>query len=559
MLMMAVVLTACKPEKDPNNGGGNNGGTVTVTTVEPSGITSTFAICGAEAVVSQGTTLDEIGVCWSTSRNPTVEDAHLSTSNWREPFACTITGLEPRTEYHVSAYALCDSEYYYGEDKCFFTESNGGGGGDIGGGTGFINGHAYVDLGLPSGTLWATCNVGATSPEGYGDFFAWGETEPKTSYGWNNYKYCVFDPAYGIDGSNSLTKYCDNSRFGYRGFKDNRHILLPIDDAATANWGDGWCMPSWEEWDELLAYTTQTWTTLNGVNGCLYTASNGNAVFLPAGGIFMSQMSVGQTGAYYSRTQGIEDVPSQVIYCSFNSYHSVVNAMNRCYGLSVRAVHTENNIGENVGSGTYNGHDYIDLCLPSGTLWAACNIGAVSPEGYGYYLAWGETEPKSAYEWSNYQYCHYDGNENNGWNSLTKYCNNSDYGYNGFTDNLTAIQLGDDAATVNWGEGWCMPTPDQWEELLQNTTSKWTTQNGVRGICYVGANRDSLFIPAAGCYLSNELYHVGSYGCYWSNALVAEYPDWALYFYFPGDFDFPHDDSRCHGQSVRAVRSTTVK
>ena len=96
--------------------------------------------------------------------------------------------------------------------------------------------HAYVDLGLPSGLLWATCNLGANNPEDYGDYFAWGETQPKDDFSWTNYQYCM--------GSfNTLTKYCNNPDIGYNGFIDDLTTLLPEDDAATANWGDEWRMP----------------------------------------------------------------------------------------------------------------------------------------------------------------------------------------------------------------------------------------------------------------------------------------------------------------------------
>ena len=99
-------------------------------------------------------------------------------------------------------------------------------------------------------------------------------------------------------------------------------------------------------------------------------------------------------------------------------------------------------------SGTLNGHDYVDLGLPSGTLWATCNVGAETPEGYGDYFAWGEIEPKSLYEWSTYKYCHGD------FDQLTKYCQNATYGYDGYTDDLCVLLQMDDAATANWGEGW---------------------------------------------------------------------------------------------------------
>ena len=95
-----------------------------------------------------------------------------------------------------------------------------------------IEEHEWVDLGLPSGTLWATCNVGASKPEEYGDYFAWGETEPKDEYCWSTYLHCKGD-------YNSLTKYCHQYDYGYNGFTDNLTELEPADDAATANWGSG--------------------------------------------------------------------------------------------------------------------------------------------------------------------------------------------------------------------------------------------------------------------------------------------------------------------------------
>lgn len=137
----------------------------------------------------------------------------------------------------------------------------------------------FVDLGLPSGLLWATCNVGVNTPEGYGNYFAWGEIQQKNTYNWNTYKYCVGD-------GYSLTKYCDNSYFGDNGFTDNLTTLLPGDDAATANWGDGWRMPTKAEFKELLDNTDHldALTSQNGVYGLRFTASNGNSLFLPAAG-----------------------------------------------------------------------------------------------------------------------------------------------------------------------------------------------------------------------------------------------------------------------------------
>ena len=131
--------------------------------------------------------------------------------------------------------------------------------------------HDYVDLGLPSGTLWATCNVGANAPEAYGDYFAWGETTPKLSYDWSTYKYgAAYD---------QLTKYCDDSSYGRFGFADQKTTLEASDDVATVNWGAGWRMPTAEQWEELKNKCRSAWTTLNGSTGRLFTGPNGNTLF----------------------------------------------------------------------------------------------------------------------------------------------------------------------------------------------------------------------------------------------------------------------------------------
>ena len=199
--------------------------------------------------------------------------------------------------------------------------------------------------------------------------------------------------------------------------------------------------------------------------------------------------------------------------------------------------------------GGLNGHEYVDLGLPSGTLWATCNVGATTPEGYGNYFAWGETEPKTSYNWSTYKYWKTD------YVQLTKYCSNSSYGYNGFTDNLTVLQPSDDAATANWGSGWCMPTMEQWDELFQNTTYTWTTQNGVSGRLFTASNGRSLFLPAAGFLWDDKLLFVGSDGDYWSSSLNTDCPYDAWNFYFDsGSYDVD-GCYRCFGQCVGAVRA----
>jgi hypothetical protein len=194
-----------------------------------------------------------------------------------------------------------------------------------------INNDEYVDLGLPSGLKWATCNVGATTPEEYGDYFAWGEVEPKTTYDWSTYKY----------GTNydQLTKYCSNSSYGKDGFVDNKTVLDPEDDAATANWGGAWRMPTKAEQDELRNNCTWIWTTQNGVNGYKVTGPNGNSIFLPAAGYLVGgALNLAGSGGYYWSSSLYTDGPSGAYYVYFSSGGVDWYYGNRYYGFSVRPV-----------------------------------------------------------------------------------------------------------------------------------------------------------------------------------------------------------------------------
>lgn len=415
LLLMMVYAISCNKPDEPNNGGnnGNNDNDVRVTTYTPQDITATTAICGGDAIVTQGLSLTEIGICWSKEQNPTADQAHLSTTVWNEPYVCTITDLEPNTKYYYRAYALRGLVYYYGEEMSFTTT-----GGDlptvttaevtnittnsaIGGGTvisdggvpvtergicwsvnsdpsiedahinsgtgmgsfeiimeslelnttyyvrayamncngicyglevcfdtpssgGSYNGHDYVDLGLPSGTLWATSNVGADTPECVGDIFAWGETEPKSIYDWSTYKYCMGD-------RNLLTKYCDNPSFGYDGFTDGLVVLQANDDAATANWGGRWRTPSTDEWYELFSICewTNTKNALS-VEGWSFIGPNGNCIFVPYNGAIAN--------GYWSNS-----ITSSRPYCA-NLWKIIENyqeTCNRSKGCSVRPVHSK--------------------------------------------------------------------------------------------------------------------------------------------------------------------------------------------------------------------------
>ena len=184
-----------------------------------------------------------------------------------------------------------------------------------------------VDLGLS--VKWASCNVGATQPWEYGGYYAWGETEEKSDYDWDTYKYC--------NGTyNSMTKYCTSSSYGT---VDNKTTLEAGDDVASVKWGGTWRMPTKAEQDELLNNCTWTWTTLNGVNGYRVTGPNGNSIFLPAAG-YRYGTEVYRQGSYgyywsssFSSSYGYY---AFYLYFGSGSYDWSING--RYYGHTVRPV-----------------------------------------------------------------------------------------------------------------------------------------------------------------------------------------------------------------------------
>ena len=195
--------------------------------------------------------------------------------------------------------------------------------------------------------------------------------------------------------------------------------------------------------------------------------------------------------------------------------------------------------------GEENGYEWVNFDLPSGTLWATCNVGANSPEKYGFYFAWGETEPKSKYDWSTYKWCN--GSET----TLTKYITYSSYGT---VDNKTVLDLADDAARMNWGGNWRMPTREEFQELSENCTWTWTTQNGVNGYKVTSqSNGSSIFLPAAGYRGGTRLNDAGTIGHFWSSSLDAgELSSAWLECFVSGSYGVPVG-YRYYGRSVRPV------
>lgn len=430
-----------------------------------------------------------------------------------------------------------------------------------------------VDLGLPSGTKWASFNLGAAAPEEAGYYYAWGETEPKGNYDWPSYKWCLY--------INNLLKYNASNN---NGVVDDKTTLDLADDAAHVILGSSWRMPTRDEALELESYCTWTWTTLEGVPGYLIVSKqNGNSIFLPAAGYkSYKSVSYSQTSGYYwTSTLDSDCNKAKEIFISSSS--NGWGTSWRSWGMPIRPVYGErvevtgiaitspsttiqvasflplsatltpanasdqsivwtssdetvaivNRNGDVQGIGfgkatikaSANGHfakltvrviptiyetpEPVDLGLPSGLLWSSFNLGAKSPTDRGLYFAWGEVAPKTAFEWGNYKW--YDRNSS----SFTKYT---------ITDNLTTLEPEDDAAHVLLGDGWRMPTKEEIEELQNPAYCTWTweTNAGTSGYFIVSKqNGNSIFLATCGYIIDNNLYNPNDYGMYWTSSLYS--------------------------------------
>lgn len=280
-----------------------------VVTVSVEEVTEYTAFFTGEVLSDGGAEVVERGFIW---KNPIeegpIEDFRVQVGSGIGVYTYSVTGLYPNTDYWVLAYAINSEGEALGEYINFTTLEEEEEEEET-----LINGYEYVDLGLPSGLKWAVHNVGANSAEEYGEYFAWGEIETKTSYSQDN---CV---TYGME----MEDFSGNPQY----------------DVARAQWGATWRMPTREEQKELIDNCTWEWTTQNDVNGYLVTGSNGNSIFLPAAGYYenSSLIEVGEYGYYWSSTpQSNSNLGAYYLYMSDTSKLSYYYA--RVAGQSVRAV-----------------------------------------------------------------------------------------------------------------------------------------------------------------------------------------------------------------------------
>lgn len=337
-------------------------------------------------------------------------------------------------------------------------------------------GHEWVDLGLS--VKWATCNVGASTPDAYGNYYAWGDIKTKSNFNLSN---CVtlHKSAGSIGGNSSL-------------------------DAARANWGGNWRMPTKEEFQELIDNCTWTWTSQNGHNGYKVTSKkNSQSIFLPAaGGRYGDKLNVeGMFGYYWSSIPASRVDTEYSCSLYFDEGSQNLGLYYRVYGYCVRPVliSTTANVHE--------GYGWVNLGLPSGLKWATCNVGAINPEPPGSFFAWGEIYTNSSYMPNN----------------CTAYGRSwGDIGGDSSRD----------VARARWGGSWRMPTKAEFQELKDNCTWTWTTQSGWNGYKVTGPNGNSIFLPAGGYRGGIKLFYSNECGFYWTSTPDEGNADraWTVYF-----------------------------
>jgi len=317
--------------------------------------------------------------------------------------------------------------------------------------TGKVGTHEWVDMGLPSGTRWATCNVDATKPEQRGKHYAWGEITTKTTY------------------TQGISKYHKKDVADFSGNKAH--------DVATAKWGKGWRMPTREEFDELLYYCNWRYVQKGGVWGSEITSpTTKNTIFLPCAG-FKDEAKHENTsgnGLYWTSTPRRDEWNSGAYMYQFGGGLGEISTGERSYGYTIRPVTDYDVDIQTPSSGEIAGHKYVDLGLPSGLKWATCNLGADAPDRSGHYYAWGEisqvTDKKAA------------------------------------KNDMSKKKVGDingnlqyDAARKAWGSSWRLPTQTEFEELLDNCTIEYTQLGRRNGLKITSkANGNYIFLPIAG-------------------------------------------------------------
>ena len=408
-----------------------------------------------------------------------------------------------------------------------------------------INGHEYVDLGLPSGNLWATMNIDAPKPSGRGSFFAWAETESDGDdcYDWSTYQWIKS----GYSSPNYITKYTfrdgDTDGIWYNSsgtFIGDSYKALSYcdyeDDAAAVQWGAPWHTPSHKAFQELMDNTDNYWVDdYDGASGYKFVSKKDASkfIFLPVSGYKVGEDALDESwsGNYWTSSLytdfSSEDEPasSKTAYeFSFNKTNSspFFNYVNRCQGDVVRPIMGRDYPAIDV--------KYVDLGLPSGLKWATCNLSASAPEMYGLYCAWAEIDCNDFFDWAHYMWMDYGCNNSDGINKYTiadncvtgNWYNEAGAFCGDGKNDLSAYYYEDDAARQILGGSWRIPTPGDFEELIANTDYAYVRDEQDRTVGMILTSKadpdKSIYLPTCGYVVTGIMENIYR-GYYWTSTI----------------------------------------
>ena len=481
----------------------------TVTTSSATNITTSSATIGGNVTSDGGATVTERGVCYSTSSStPTTSNNKKSLGSGLGNFTVNLSNLSAGTKYYVRAYAINEIGTSYGPTISFTTE-------EPSYSKPIVTTSSATYVTTSSATIGGNVTSdGGTTVTERGVCYSTSSSNPTTSNSKKSSGSGLGNFTVNLSNLSAGTKYYVRA--------------YAINEVGTS-YGSTISFTTEEE----PSYSKPAVTTSSATNVTTSSATIGGNVTSDGG------TTVTERGVCYSTSSSNPTTSNSKKSSGSGLGNFTVNLSNLSAGTKyyVRA-YAINEVGTSYGStisftteqssstnNTENGHQYVDLGLS--VKWATCNVGTTKPEGYGDYFAWGETRSKSYYNGSSYAYY----------------------------DNPTTLPLSADAARANWGGQWRMPTIDEFEELRNNCTWKWTTQNGVNGYKVTSnSNGNYIFLPAAGYRDLGSLYGAGDYGYYWSSSAYGpNYSTTALYLYFYSTWKDRKNDYKAAGRSVRPV------
>lgn len=426
-----------------------------------------------------------------------------------------LTGLSASTTYYALPYIVVDGQYTYGPDTLTFTTDS----------LSRFPMPAAVDLGLS--VKWASWNVGAQTAYDYGLYIGWGDST-------------------GVRQATDASVYPSISNISGTAY-----------DVAHAKWGDGWQMPSVDQFQELRENCSWTAQTVNGVSGWLVTSKvNGNSIFLPRGGFYSPTDKkyeyVGNDTRYWTGQHGSTQNTAVSVYI-FPADSEISTNTEKIVCLPIRAIYTGSSTPDPTPTPqptdtipgaqvplSANAGQAVDLGLS--VKWASFNLGASSSTEAGNYYAWGETTTKDSYSLSTYQYY---------------VTSSTDSIYT--PENLKQISATKyDAARMNWGGAWRLPTLDEMQELISYCT--WTWDSSRHGYTVTGTNGNSIFLPASGYKVGSDVVLSGAYGNYWTGTNYDREPMFkdkhAYYLMFGETYtpQYPTDMNKEMGYNIRPVQ-----